>query len=123
VALSGAVVGTGFGYDRARRRRQAAVAAALLGRVADIRRLGAASLDLCAVAAGRLDAYFEAGLSMWDYSAGALVAAEAGCVVTGLHGQPASERMAVAVGPDIAAQFVALLEELAAGAVLDDTAG
>ena len=120
VALSGAVVGTGFGYDRARRGRQAVVAAALLGRVADIRRLGAASLDLCAVATGRLDAYFEAGLSVWDYSAGALIAAEAGCVVTGLHGEPASERMAVAVGPAIAAEFVALLEELSADAVMDD---
>src|SRR5580765_2834502 len=79
VPLERAVVGTGFGYAVERRRRQARVVAEVLPRVADVRRLGAASLDLCFVAAGRLDAYFEVGLNPWDHAAGGLVAREAGC--------------------------------------------
>ena len=70
--LAAAVIGTGFGYDVDRRAAQGAVVARLLPRIADIRRVGAASLDLCAVAAGRLDGYFEAGLSPWDHAAGGL---------------------------------------------------
>ncbi|TNC27841.1 inositol monophosphatase [Amycolatopsis alkalitolerans] len=76
------LVGTGFSYDRARRARQAAMVAELMSRVRDVRRPGAASLDLCAVAAGWLDAYVEHGLHRWDWAAGALIAAEAGAVVS-----------------------------------------
>ncbi|MFE0025760.1 inositol monophosphatase family protein [Amycolatopsis sp. NPDC059021] len=75
------LVGTGFAYVEERRKRQARFASELLGRVRDIRRNGAASLDLCAVGAGWLDAYVEHGLHRWDWAAGALVAAEAGAVV------------------------------------------
>ncbi|WP_344418892.1 inositol monophosphatase family protein [Amycolatopsis minnesotensis] len=75
------LVATGFAYRQDRRTRQAAFAADLLGRVRDIRRSGAASLDLCAVAAGWTDAYFEHGLNTWDWAAGALVASEAGALV------------------------------------------
>ena len=88
VALEQAVIVTGFAYDSAMRRRQMAVAAPLLPRIADLRRLGSAALDLCFVAAGRCDASYEAGLNPWDYAAGALIAAEAGCVVGGLRGGP-----------------------------------
>lgn len=116
VALDRAVIGTGFSYDRARRGRQAEVAAALLPRVADIRRQGSAALDLCAVAAGRLDGYYEVGLNPWDYSAGALIAAEAGCVVGGLHGEPVSSRMTVAAGVELAPDLLAVLSELGADA-------
>jgi myo-inositol-1(or 4)-monophosphatase len=119
VELSRAVIGTGFGYDREVRRRQAAVAAGVLPRVADIRRLGSAALDLCALAAGRLDGYFEAGLNPWDYGAGALIATEAGCVVSGLRGEQVSARIAVAAGAALAPDLVALLEELGADQVLD----
>jgi myo-inositol-1(or 4)-monophosphatase len=119
VPLARAVVGTGFGYEAERRRAQAAVVAELLPRVADIRRLGAASLDLCAVAAGRLDAYFEAGLNPWDYGAGGLIAAEAGCVVTGLRGRAPSTRFLATAGPALAPAFFAVLEELAADDVSD----
>src|SRR5690606_28766877 len=80
------LVGTGFACVAERRRRQAAMVASLLGHVRDIRRGGAASLDLCHVAAGWLDAYAEHGLSRWDWAAGALVAEEAGAVVS-LPGQ------------------------------------
>jgi myo-inositol-1(or 4)-monophosphatase len=75
------LVATGFGYRPDRRRRQAAMIAELLGRVRDLRRAGSASLDLCAVAAGWVDGYVEHGLHRWDWSAGALIAEEAGAVV------------------------------------------
>jgi myo-inositol-1(or 4)-monophosphatase len=79
--LSMALVATGFGYDADQRRRQAAAVAALLPRVRDIRRFGAAAADLCLVAAGQVDAYFERGLQPWDHAAGGLIAAEAGLAV------------------------------------------
>jgi myo-inositol-1(or 4)-monophosphatase len=120
VPVSQAVVGTGFGYEAGRRSRQIEVVARLLPQVADIRRLGAASLDLCAVAAGRLDAYFEAGLNPWDYAAGALIAAEAGCAVSGLAGRMPSPAMTAVAGSATAEEFFALLTELGADRVLDE---
>ena len=98
-ALDQALVATGFGYDPARRRAQAAVVARLLPEVRDIRRIGAASLDLCSAAAGRVDAYFERGLEAWDLAAGGLIAAEAGLHVTGLRGAPAGLAMVLAAPP------------------------
>ena len=87
--LDQALVATGFGYDAARRAHQGAVLAGLITRVRDIRRFGAAALDLCMAAEGTVDAYFEKGLNPWDYAAGGLVAAEAGLRVSGLDGAPA----------------------------------
>ena len=101
VPLDRALVGTGFGYLAARRQVQGQVAAALLPRIRDIRRIGVASVDLCAVAAGRLDAFYERGLNYWDWAAGALVATEAGAVVGGLNGAPASTSMTVAAAPGL----------------------
>ncbi len=112
VPVERAVVGTGFGYDPVRRVRQGDVAARLLGSVADIRRMGAAALDLCSVAAGRLDAYYEAGLNVWDRAGGLLVATEAGCAATGLRGSPPGDRMTAVAHPARAARFFALLEQL-----------
>jgi myo-inositol-1(or 4)-monophosphatase len=94
------------------RREQGAVVAQLLPEVRDIRRNGCASLDLCAAAAGRVDAYYELDLKPWDHAAGALVAAEAGLVVTGTAGRPFAAPMAVAAAPTIAAPLVRLLERL-----------
>jgi myo-inositol-1(or 4)-monophosphatase len=108
------VVGTGFGYQPGTRTWQAAAVARLLPRVADIRRMGAASLDLCAVAAGRLDAYFESGLSRWDYAAGVLIAAEAGCAVFGPGGGAPSPVFVVAAAQPHAGSFAALLAEVGA---------
>jgi myo-inositol-1(or 4)-monophosphatase len=99
VPLDQALVGTGFGYRKERRKVQGEVVAAMLPQVRDIRRVGVASVDLCAVAAGRLDGFYERGLNYWDWAAGALVATEAGAVVGGLNGQPVSSSMAVAAGP------------------------
>lgn len=79
--LAQALVATGFGYRADRRRRQAAVAAALLPEVRDLRRMGAAATDLCHVAAGRVDGFFELGPQPWDHAAGGLVATEAGAVL------------------------------------------
>jgi len=79
--LSLALVGTGFAYSKQRRTVQAALVSKLLPAVRDVRRIGSAALDLCMVAAGRLDAYYEHGLQRWDCAAGALIAAEAGARV------------------------------------------
>lgn len=73
-----ALVATGFGYTVDRRRTQAAVVDALLPQIRDIRRAGACATDLCHVAAGRLDAYYELGPQPWDHAAGGLIAREAG---------------------------------------------
>jgi myo-inositol-1(or 4)-monophosphatase len=96
-----ALVGTGFSYDPARRARQAAVLTRVLPAVRDIRRGGAASVDLCWVAAGRLDGYYERGLQPWDFAAGALVAREAGARTEDLDGAPPSYEFTLASGPGI----------------------
>lgn len=98
-SLDQALVATGFGYGTDRRRAQAVVVAALLPEIRDIRRFGAASLDLCSAAAGRVDAYFERGLKPWDLAAGGLIAVEAGLLVTGLSGAPAGEDLVLAAPP------------------------
>lgn len=110
--LAGALVATGFGYRAERRKRQAEIVTALLGEVRDIRRLGAASLDLCLVGDGRLDAYYERGLSPWDHAAGALIAREAGALVTGADGGPADAEMTVAAGVPLHGELLARLAEL-----------
>lgn len=109
-----ALIGTGFGYLRQRRARQAEIVASLLPRVRDIRRGGSAAVDLCDVAAGRLDGFYERGLNPWDYSAGALIAAEAGALVSGRPGRPASPELTVAGPPVLCEQLRAALDELGA---------
>jgi myo-inositol-1(or 4)-monophosphatase len=84
--LSQSLIGTGFAYDANTRREQASVLVEVLPLVRDIRRFGSCALDLCAVAAGRLDGYYEWGPSLWDYAAGGLIAREAGAQVFGAHG-------------------------------------
>ncbi len=105
-SLSVSLVATGFGYRSEVRAEQGRSAAALLPRVRDIRRLGAASLDLCGVAAGRLDAYVERGIMPWDIAAGALIAAEAGAVVTADDVRDGRRRVTAAAS-GIASEFAA----------------
>jgi myo-inositol-1(or 4)-monophosphatase len=112
VPLDRALIATGFGYRAERRRVQGEVVAALLPRIRDIRRNGVASVDLCAVAAGRLDGYYERGLNYWDYAAGALIAAEAGAVVGDSRGGPPSTSMTVAAGPGLFGPLRDALAEL-----------
>lgn len=110
--LSMALVGTGFAYSGRRRAVQAALVAKILPVVRDVRRIGSAAMDLCMVAAGRLDAYYEHGLHVWDSAAGALIAAEAGArVVVPEPGDPNSTAaLVVAAAPGIADQLIATLE-------------
>ncbi len=112
VPLGQALVGTGFGYDAGRRQVQGEVVAALLPHVRDIRRGGSAAVDLCSVAAGRLDAFYERGLNYWDFAAGGLIAREAGALVGGLAGKAESISMAVAAGPGLYQQLEAFLSRL-----------
>jgi len=112
--LEETLVGTGFSYDRALRREQGRVATEVLVRVRDLRRIGSAALDLCSVAAGRMDGYYESGLYPWDLAAGQLLVTEAGGVVTGLDG-PAGRDMVLAGAPHTHAALHALLVDLGAG--------
>jgi myo-inositol-1(or 4)-monophosphatase len=112
VPLGQALVGTGFGYNAGRRQVQGEVIAALLPHIRDIRRGGSASVDLCSVAAGRLDAFFERGLNYWDFAAGGLIAREAGAVVGGLGGKTESTSMTVAAGPGLYQQLDTFLARL-----------
>lgn len=107
--LATALVATGFSYDPATRREQAVALAGIIHRVRDVRRAGAAALDLCWVAAGRLDLYYESGLQPWDWAAAALVATEAGIIVGGLDGGPPSRQLVIAAPPHLDAPFRALL--------------
>ena len=94
------MVATGFAYDADVRARQAEVAARLLPRVRDMRRLGSAALDLAWTAAGRYDAYYERGLKRWDVAAGALICGRAGLEV---RGRSARRRPDAAGRPGLAA--------------------
>jgi myo-inositol-1(or 4)-monophosphatase len=112
VPLEDALVGTGFGYQADRRTVQGEVLAVLVPKVRDIRRFGVASVDLCAVAAGRIDAFYERGLNYWDWAAGALAASEAGAIVGGLNDKPISTEMTVVATPGLFDSLVAELVKL-----------
>jgi myo-inositol-1(or 4)-monophosphatase len=108
-SLSLALIGTGFSYNSEIRRQQLDVLAAQGQRLRDIRRMGAASLDLCAVASGRLDAYWERNLQPWDVAAGMLIAQEAGAIVTDFSGHPVSHGDVLASSPGIHKDLIDLL--------------
>ncbi|MFE3544790.1 inositol monophosphatase family protein [Nocardia sp. NPDC059177] len=121
-SLAVALVGTGFAYGRVRRERQAQILTQVLPRIRDIRRLGAAAMDLCHVAAGRLDAFYEHGLNAWDWAAGALIAAEAGAVVRvpAITVGGAEGELAVVAAPGVAADLTQVLEQSGAFTPLPD---
>jgi myo-inositol-1(or 4)-monophosphatase len=106
-SLERALIATGFGYEADRRARQAEVLRQVLPAVRDVRRAGAAAIDLAWVAAGRLDGYWERGLHRWDWAAGRLLVTEAGGEVRDLPGDPHG---LVAAAPAL----VGALEELVA---------
>ena len=112
--LATALVGTGFAYDAERRKAQARALLTILPRVRDIRRAGAAALDLCWVGCGRLDAYFERGLQVWDLAAGDLVVREAGGRTGGLHGGAPEPGSMAAASPALLEPLQALLAEAGA---------
>jgi myo-inositol-1(or 4)-monophosphatase len=105
--LARAMVATGFSYESERRARQADLLTTLLPRVRDIRRVGAAALDLCQVAAGRVDAFYERGLKRWDEAAGRLLIEEAGGVVAELDGEPMG--LAAASSPELLTDLLELV--------------
>ena len=109
-----ALVGTGFGYLRERRVQQAAVVQELIPQLRDIRRAGSAAIDLCDVAAGRLDGYYERGLNPWDYAAGVLIASEAGALVGGRPGGSPSSELTVAAPTGLFEPLQQALERLGA---------
>jgi myo-inositol-1(or 4)-monophosphatase len=100
VVLNRALVGSGFAYDLEKRKIQAALIARLLPEIRDLRRLGACAVDMCHVASGSLDAYFEAGVNEWDYAAAGLIATEAGAMIsidTGIWN--GEKNMVIVAGP------------------------
>ena len=112
--LSRALVATGFSYDAGQRARQGAVVAAVLGRVRDLRRGGTAALDLCHIAAGHVDAYWELDLSPWDYAAGIVIAREAGAAVDLARAAHGGGPAVVAAHPTLMPAFRELLREAGA---------
>lgn len=109
--LSQALLATGFGYDSRRREEQGRTVAHMAPRCRDLRRAGAAAVDLCWVADGRLDGYWERGIKLWDHAAAALVVAEAGGIVTDLYGGPPGPDVVIAANaglwPDLVSELVA----------------
>jgi fructose-1,6-bisphosphatase/inositol monophosphatase family enzyme len=105
-----ALIATGFGYDPARRAFQGRVLAEIVPRVRDIRRGGSAALDLCWVACGHVDGYYEFGLNAWDMAAGGLIVREAGGHTGTFAGAPAGANTIVAAAPGIFVELRALVE-------------
>jgi myo-inositol-1(or 4)-monophosphatase len=108
VPLERALVATGFAYDAEVRRRQAETVARVLPAARDVRRAGSAALDLCWLAAGRIDGYYEDTTSRWDWAAAALIAREAGAVVTPLAAGPGAAGV-LAAGPALHPDLAALI--------------
>ena len=107
--LSSALIATGFSYESGRREEQGKVVAKVLPRVRDIRRAGSASLDLASLACGRVDGYYEGPLAPWDRLAGALIASEAGAVVSDIPIEDGSGSVVVAANPALHPQLEGLL--------------
>lgn len=110
-----ALVATGFSYQVERRRLHSRRVAKMLPHVRDIRRFGAAAADLCYVAAGRVDAYFEQWLGAWDLAAGELIAREAGCRTGSLDGGPARPESVLAANPRLFPVMHELIRDIDAG--------
>jgi len=106
-----ALIGTGFLPDENVRRQQADLLRQVLPRVRDIRRSGCPSLDICAVASGTLDGYYECGLGPWDIAAGAAIAEAAGATISLLHSKVLPNPVLVVANAGITAELVSVLVE------------
>lgn len=111
VELSRALVGTGFLPDANVRRKQAELLRQVLPRVRDIRRSGCPSLDICSVAAGRLDAFYECGLGQWDIAAAAAIAEAAGATILLLHSDVLPNPLLVVANARLATILTSVLAE------------
>jgi len=107
VPMQEALLGTGFSYNSDQRQRQAEFFLDIVRDIRDIRRTGGAAVDLCCVATGWTDGYFERDLHEWDLAAGGLIAREAGALVSGRQGGPAGFEMTICAGPTLHAALVA----------------
>jgi myo-inositol-1(or 4)-monophosphatase len=108
--LRDSVIATGFGYDAAMRVREAATLGLIIDRIADVRRSGSAAMDLCAVACGEVDAYYELHLAPWDTAAGSVIVEAAGAVFRQID-QPDGEVLTVAVPRQLLEPLLGLLGE------------
>ncbi|WP_313278250.1 inositol monophosphatase family protein [Timonella senegalensis] len=120
VSLGACLTGTGFGYDARLRALQARVLLEVLPAVRDIRRVGSAAVDLCSLAEGSLDLYFERGLSPWDMAAGTLIAREAGALTIDHEGAPPSKTMTVAGPSGLVLELAEILRKTGAAADIND---
>ena len=116
-SLGQSLLSTGFSYSQKIRTQQAQVMAVVMPHIRDIRRMGAASLDLTALAAGQLDIYFELMLQPWDHAAGVLIAREAGAEIRGWNGSPPDIDWLLASHPDVIDEIESVL--VTAGAHFD----
>lgn len=112
--MSMALTATGFGYAATRRAFQAAILRELLPEIRDIRRAGSAAVDICWVADGKVDAFYEKGLNPWDHTAASVVASEVGIVLAGLDGRGPNPDLTIAANPVLFAKFHARLKQLGA---------
>jgi len=109
--LSDALVCTGFSYRVHERTQHAQRVAQMVTHIRDIRRFGAAAIDLCFVACGRYDAYFEEHLHSWDLVAGQVIATEAGAIVTNYAGESVTPAQVLAAQPGIQQQLIQLIAQ------------
>ena len=107
VNLNLALIATGFSYDLELRKEQGARMQRLIPQIRDLRRNGAAAVDLCYVAMGAVDGYFESSLKEWDFAAGGLIATEAGALISGRSGGAPDGDMVICAGPSLHAQLLA----------------
>ena len=118
-----ALLATGFAYSTAMRKEQVRILGRLIGEVRDIRRMGTASLDLAAVAAGRVDVYFERTLNAWDHAAGEVLVTEAGGVIAGIRDLPQGREGIFAGHPTLVTQLKARISEVGGDTLLEDVPG
>jgi myo-inositol-1(or 4)-monophosphatase len=110
--LGQVLLATGFSYDAELRAHQASALTALMPHLRDLRRMGAAALDLVALAAGRVDAYVERQTNAWDFAAGVLIAREAGAAVVGYEGAEPDTRLVLGGHPALVAQLAPLVADV-----------
>lgn len=112
--MSMALTATGFGYAAERRAFQAEILQTMLPEIRDIRRAGSAAVDICWVADGSVDAFYEKGLNPWDFTAAAVIASEAGVVLAGLDGRAPNPDLTIAANPILFTKFHDRLKALGA---------
>ncbi len=110
--LANALCATGFAYKQEIRIEQSEQFQTILPKIRDIRRVGSAAFDLCMVASGNVNAYFERTAQIWDIAAGTLIVEEAGGVVSGLHGKAAGPEFTIAGPPNLQKSLVSHFENV-----------